>query len=62
MSDGRSTKEDQILDDGMGTKHVLLWIFAVVVWVVCLPIYIPIWIWEGITGTKVRFPMFTGIK
>ncbi|SHG90204.1 hypothetical protein [Bradyrhizobium erythrophlei] len=45
----------------IGVKNVLVWMFAVVLWVICLPVYISIWAWKWATGQspRVRLWMFT---
>jgi hypothetical protein len=42
--------------------RVLLFLLAVVLWVICLPVYVAIWMWQWMRGKnpRIRLWMFTG--
>jgi hypothetical protein len=42
--------------------RLLLWLLAVVLWIICLPAYLVIWTWRWVTGRNVKAAiwMFTG--
>jgi hypothetical protein len=45
-------------------RHILLWLVAVALWILCLPVYLMIWGWCLLTGKnpRVRLWMFTSKK